>query len=177
MVAKVETSDQNDSVKKMTVTKLKVLGLKISSVRKSEDRKNEQVAKKGEMTRADKAAAAGEINERLETLETKLEKAQETFGTVIRTIDGFSDFTGDFKGEDDKKKMAATLNTKMKSGQISKEKVDNLVKAKAEHVGILREVEVLLSEPSSLTVIQRGRLSNLQGTAQSALDLLKQAAP
>lgn len=75
------------------------------------------------------------------------------------------------------KKMAATLNTKLRSGQVSREKVDNLVKAKAEHVGILREVEVLQSDPASLSVIQRGRLANLQGTAQAALDLLKEANP
>ena len=195
LVTKVETSGQSESVKKLATTELKALGLKVVAARKAEQRKADAEAtakreeeeraamaeqradREADMARADKAAAAGEINDRLTTLETKLEKAQETFGSVIRSIEGFSDFTGDFKAEADKKKMAATLNTKLRSGQVSKEKVDNLVKAKAEHVGILREVEVLQSNPAGLSVIQKGRLANLQGTAQTALDLLKEANP
>jgi hypothetical protein len=63
------------------------------------------------------------------------------------------------------------------SGEVSNEKLDNMVKAKAEHVGILRELEVIDSDPSKLSVIQKGRLANLRATTQTALDLLKQAIP
>lgn len=50
--------------------------------------------------------------------------------------------------------------------------MDNLIKAKSEHVGILREVEVLQSDPTALTVVQKGRLANLHATAGTALELL-----
>jgi hypothetical protein len=188
MTAKVEASGQRESVKRMAATKLEALGIKVDAAQKAEQRKadadalakrvlEERAEREVDMERADKAAAAGEINDRLSTLETKLDRAQETFGSVIRSIEGFSDFTGVFEAEVDKKEMVATLNTKLRSGQVSKEKVDNLVKAKAEHVGILREVEVLQSEPERFSVIQRGRLANLDATAQTALDLLKEASP
>jgi len=195
LTTQVETSDQSESVKSLVATKLKALGLKVAAAQKAEQRKadaealakreeeerttkaEERAKREAEAARADKAAAVGEISNRIATLETKLEGAQDTFGSVIRSIEGFADFTGDFKAETDKKKMAATLNAKLRSGQVTKEKVDNLVKAKAEHVGILREVEVLQAEAGSLSIIQRSRLANLQGTAQAALDLLNDANP
>lgn len=195
LAARVETSGQSDSVKNIALTKLKVLAMLVASAQKTEQSKAdaEAVAKREEdqrvamaqeradreadAARADKAATAGEINDRLTTLENKLERAQETFGSVIRSIEGFSNFTGDFNAEADKKKMVATLNTKLRSGEVSKEKVDNLVKAKSEHIGILREVEVLRVDEASLSVIQRGRLANLHGTAQTALDFLDEAKP
>jgi len=121
-------------------------------------------------------ATREEISDRLKELEAKLEVAQDLFGTVIRSIDGFSDFTGEFKAEVDKEKMAATLREKLKTGQISKEKVDNMVKAKSEHVGIMREVEVLQTE-ASLTSVQKGRLANLHATAETALSLLHKVTP
>jgi hypothetical protein len=51
-----------------------------------------------------------------------------------------------------------------------------MVKAKAEHVGILREVEILNTQPG-ISVIQKGRLVNLQATAAEALELLKDITP
>ena len=117
-----------------------------------------------------------ELGERLEFLESKLEAAQETFGTTIRSIEGFAEYTGNFTAEDEKTKMAANLREKIKTGEISKEKVDNMVKAKAEHAGILREVEVLQTVPG-LTAVQKGRLANLHATAETALELLKVVAP
>jgi hypothetical protein len=163
MIAKVEASGQSDSVKKMTVSKLKALGIKVASAKKSE--KRDQV-----MASADSAELSG----RLDVLERKLETAQESFATVIRSIEGFSEFSGDLSSEDDKEKVAATLKEKMKSGAVSKAKVDNMVKAKAEHVGILREVEILQTESPKLSAVQKGRLINLRATAETALELLKQ---
>jgi len=126
------------------------------------------------------AAAAtntAELSERLDVLEGKLESAQESFATLIRSIDGFSEFTGDLSAEGNKETMAANLKEKMKLGEVSKEKVDNMVKAKAEHIGILREVEILQGESAGLSTVQKGRLANLHATAQTALELLKQVAP
>jgi hypothetical protein len=107
-------------------------------------------------------------------LERKLETAQESFATVIRSIEGFSEFSGDLSSDGDKEKVAATLKEKIKSGAVSKAKVDNMVKAKAEHVGILREVEILQTESPKLSAVQKGRLINLRATAETALELLKQ---
>jgi hypothetical protein len=166
MIAKVESSSQSDSVKKMSVAKLKALGIKVASVKKSE-------ARDQAMASADSA----ELNERLGVLEEKLDAAQATFGTVIRSIEGFSEFSGEFKAESDKEKMTSSLKEKMKSGQVSKAKLDNMVKAKAEHVGILREVEILQTEAATLSTVQKGRLVNLRATAETALELLKQVTP
>ena len=73
--------------------------------------------------------------------------------------------------------MAASINEKMKSGIVSKDKVDNMVKAKAEHIGIIREVEILQSESNKLSAVQKGRLASLHATADTALELLKQITP
>ncbi len=78
---------------------------------------------------------------------------------------------------DDLDDLLAPSGADVKLVELSKEKVDNMVKAKAEHVGILREVEILLEEPASLSTVQKGRLANLHTTAQTALELLKQVAP
>ena len=166
MIAKVESSSQSDSVKKMTVSKLKVLGIKVASAKKSE--KRDQVMA---------SAGSAELSERLDVLERKLETAQESFATVVRSIEGFSEFSGDLSSKGDKEKVAATLKEKMKLGEVSKTKVDNMVKAKAEHVGILREVEILQTESPKLSSVQKGRLANLRVTAETALDLLKQVTP
>lgn len=188
LVAKVESSSQSESVKKMTVMKLKPVALRIAAAKKGEvvrDEKEQmaqQEAKREEEERAanaksERLAATAEINERLKVLEEKLDAAQASFGTVIRSIAGFAEYTGEFSAESEKEKMAATLREKIKTGQVSKEKVDNMVKAKAEHMGIIREVEVIRSDASQLSVVQRGRLANLHATAQTALDLLKGTTP
>lgn len=52
-----------------------------------------------------------------------------------------------------------------------------MVKAKAGHVGILREVEILQTESATLSAVQKGRLANLRATAETALELLKQVTP
>jgi len=65
----------------------------------------------------------------------------------------------------------------MKLGEVSKAKVDNMVKAKSEHAGILREVEILQTEALKLSAVQKGRLANLRATAVTALDLFKQVTP
>ncbi|MFZ9936111.1 MAG: type II toxin-antitoxin system VapC family toxin [Luteolibacter sp.] len=72
--------------------------------------------------------------------------------------------------------LSNVLREKIKAGEISKKKVDNMVKAKAEHAGILREVEVLQTVPW-LTAVQRGRLANLHATAGTGLELLTVVAP
>jgi hypothetical protein len=177
MIAKVETSGQSDSVKKMTLVKLKVLGLKVGSAKASEERDHAVAARRESEAKAAVSADSAELSERLGVLEKKLDAAQELFGTVIRSIDGFSEFSGDFKAESDKEKMAASLKEKMKSGQVSKDKVDNMVKAKSAHVGILREVEILQTEAPQLSAVQKGRLANLHATAETALELLKQVTP
>lgn len=151
---------------KMSVAKLKALSIKVASAKKSE-------ARDQAMTSADSA----ELSERLGVLEKKLDAAQATFGTVIRSIEGFSEFSGEFNAESDKEKMASSLKEKMKSGQVSKAKLDNMVKAKAEHVGILREVEILQKESATLSAVQKGRLANLRATAETALELLKEVTP
>jgi len=175
ILAKIEASDQSQSVKRMTFSKLKALGIRIASARNGETRRAEQEEKEQDAQRNDRMAAASEISERLKELEQKLDAAQTTFGTMIRSIDGFAEYSGDFAAESDKQKMAASLKEKIKSGQVSKEKLDNMIKAKAEHVGILREVEILQSDTSGLSVVQKGRLANLDATARTALDLLRQA--
>ena len=120
------------------------------------------------------AANTAELSERLDVLEGKLEAAQQSFATLIRSIDGFSDFTGDLSAEGKKETMVANLKEKVKLGEVTKVKLDNMVKAKAEHVGILREVEILQADSTKLTVVQKGRLANLRATAEIALELLKQ---
>jgi hypothetical protein len=72
--------------------------------------------------------------------------------------------------------MTMVLKEKMKAGKITKKTIDNMVKVKAEHAGIIREVEVLQSAATSRGVVQKGRLANLQATAKTALELL-QAVP
>ena len=166
MIAKVETSSQSDSVKKMTVAKLKVLGIKVVSAKKSEQR-----------DQAMASADSAELSERLGVLEQKLDAAQASFGTVIRSIEGFSEFSGDLSSEGSQEKVAATLKEKLKSGAVGKAKVDNMVKAKAEHLGILREVEILQTESPKLSTVQKGRLANLRATAETALALLKEVTP
>lgn len=161
-IAKVETSNQSEFIRKTTVTKLRALALGAATAKKNEDRS--EAATKVEMA---------EVSERLEELEAKLEKAQELLGEEIRSIDEFSEFTGVANAEAENEKMSVILREKVKSGAISKEKIDNMVKVKAEHVGILREVEVLQSQASGLGVVQKGRLANLQATAATALELLK----
>lgn len=150
----------------MALAKLKALGMKASSAKEGEGRG--RVASASEMA---------EIGDRLDTLETKLDAAQDFFGTLVRSIDGFSDYSGEFKSESDKAKAAASLSEKAKSGAVSKEKMDNLIKAKSQHAGILREVEILQTEAPKLTVVQKGRLANLQATAKTALDLLDPVTP
>lgn len=174
MIAKIESSNQSDFVKKATIAKLRVLGLKIASAKKVEKREQDMAEKTGAAAIAAAAAEAAELNERLDILEKKLDGAQTTFGTVVRSIEGFSEYTGDFKGETERGKMTASLREKIKSGMISKEKIDNMVKAKAEHIGIMREVEILQSDSSKLSAIQKGRLANLHATAETALVLLQQ---
>ena len=166
MIAKVETSGQSDSVKKMTISKLKALGIKVASAKKAEKR-----------DQALATADSTELSERLGVLEEKLDAAQASFGTVIRSIEGFSEFSGDLTSEGNKEKVAATLKEKMKSGAVGKAKVDNMVKAKAEHLGILREVEILQTESPTLSAVQKGRLANLRATAEMALELLKEVTP
>ncbi len=162
MIVKVEASDQSDSVKKMVVAKLKALAVQVASAKKIESR-----------DQAASAAETAEIGVRLEELERKLGKAQDYLGTIIRSIEGFSDFSSEFKAESDKEAIAATLKEKVKSGAVSKEKVDNLIKVKSEHVGILREVKILESNASKLSIVQKGKLANLHATVQAALDLLQ----
>lgn len=161
-IAKVESSNQSEFIRKTTVTKLRALALGAATAKKSEDRV--EAATKAEMA---------EVSQRLVELEDKLEKAQELLGEEIRSIDGFSEFTGGANAEAENEKMSVILREKVKSGAISKEKIDNMVKVKAEHAGILREVEVLQSQASGLGVVQKGRLANLQATAATALELLK----
>ena len=165
-IAKVESSGQSNSVKRMTVNKLKALGIKVASAKTTENRE-QSIA----------AADAVELKERLDVLERKLETAQESFATLIRTIEGFSEFSGDLTSERDSETMAATLKEKVKSGKVSKTKVDNMVKAKAEHVGILREVEILQTESVKLSPVQKGRLASLRATTKTALALLKDVIP
>ena len=166
MIAKVKGSDQSESVKRMAIAKLEALGIKASSAKDGEGR-----------GRAASASEMAEIGARLDTLETKLDEAQDFFGTLVRSIDGFSEFSGEFKSESDKAKAAASLSEKAKSGAVSKEKMDNLIKAKSQHVGILREVEILQTDAPRLSVVQRGRLANLQATAKTALELLESVTP
>ncbi len=177
MIAKVETSGQSDSVKKVTVLKLKALGIKVASAKKFEKRDQVLAAQRELETKATASADSAELSERLGVLEKKLDAAQASFGTVIRSIEGFSEFSGEFKGESDREQMAANLKGKMKSGQVSKDKVDNMVKVKAEHVGILREVEILQAESTKPSPVQKGRLANLHTTAKTALDLLAGVTP
>lgn len=166
MIAKVEESDQSASIKRMTVTKLKVLGMKVNSAKDGESR-----------DQAMSAYELAEVGKRLDVLEKKLEEAQDYFGTEVRSIEGFADFSSDFKAESDREKVTANLKQKVKSGAVSKQKMDNLIKAKSQHAGILREVEILQSAASRLSVVQRGRLANLEETAETALDLLKAVTP
>jgi hypothetical protein len=164
-IAKVETSNQSEFLRKVAVSKLKALALGAASAKVKEERNQSA-------TRMEVA----EVGQRLEELETKLESAQELLGTAIRSIDEFAEFKGVVHAENEREQMTMVLKEKMKAGTITKETIDNMVKVKAEHAGIIREVEVLQSAATSLSVVQKGRLANLQATAKTALELL-QAVP
>jgi hypothetical protein len=164
-IAKVETSNQSEFLRKVAVSKLKALALGAASAKVKEERN--QSATQMEVA---------EVGQRLEELETKLENAQELLGTAIRSIDEFAEFKGVVHAENEREQMTMVLKEKMKAGTITKETIDNMVKVKAEHAGIIREVEVLQSAATSLSVVQKGRLANLQATAKTALELL-QAVP
>jgi hypothetical protein len=165
LMAKVEASGQSDSVKRIAASQLKSLGIRVAGAMQSEKRGQEV-----------DALDSAEFNERLTFLEGKLEAAQTSFGTIIRSIEGFAEYSGEIKGEADRERFATKVQEEIKSGAVSQEKVDNMVKAKAEHVGILREVEILNTQPG-ISVIQKGRLVNLQATAAEALELLKDITP
>ena len=173
MIAKVETSGQSDSVKKMTVMKLKALGIKVASARKTENRDLALAAQLAAEEKSTALANSAELSERLDMLEKKLNAAQATFGTVIHSLEGFAEYTGEFKSESDRKKMAANLKEQITSRQVGKTKLDNMVKAKAEHAGILREIEILQTATPKLSVVQKGRLASLHTTAATALELLQ----
>lgn len=165
MIAKVETSSQSDSIKRMTIAKLKVLAITVASAMRTEGRENLTTA-----------ANTDEIVARLTVLEGRLEKAQETLGTLIRTIEGFAEYTGVASTENDREKQSASLREKVKLGEVSREKVDNIVKAKADHIGILKEVEILEAEATGLSAVQKGRLANLRASAETALELIQEVA-
>jgi len=177
MIAKVETSGQSDSVKKMTVMKLKALGIKVASARKTENRDQALAAQLAAEEKSTASANSAELSERLDMLEKKLNAVQATFGTVIHSIEGFAEYTGEFKSESDRKKMAANLKEQITSRQVGKTKLDNMVKAKAEHAGILREIEILQTDTPKLSVVQKGRLASLHTTAENALELLQAVTP
>ncbi len=166
LAARVESSGQSDSVKRMAATKLNALEIRVASAQANEQRKQEAAA-----------FNVAEVSERLTYLEEKLEAAQASFGTVIRSIDGYAEFSGEFKEEADKTRLVATLNQKIKTGEVSKESVENMIKARAEHVGILREIDILDKESTALSAVQRGRLANLRATAETGLSLLGEVAP
>ncbi len=96
---------------------------------------------------------------------------------MIRSIENSSDHSRNFSSDSDRKKMVESINEKMKSGTVSKEKMDNLVKAKSEHAGILKEVESLQQDPATLTKLQKAQLADLHATAETALELLKDVTP
>ena len=177
MIAKVETSSQSDTVKQMTVLKLEALGIKVAAAKKLEKRDQARVDQREAELKAADVADSAELTERLGVLEKKLETAQDFFATIVRSIEGFSEFSGEFEAKSDREQTAATLKHKVTSGQVSKDKIDNMVKAKSEHVGILREVEILQTESTKLSTLQKGRLANLHATAETATELLKQVAP
>jgi DNA repair exonuclease SbcCD ATPase subunit len=177
LIAKVESSSQNESVKKMSLSKLQALVVKVSQVEKLEKREQALASQKEKRAQALIAQNSEEISERLITLEAKLEAAQQSFSTVIRSIEGFSEYSGEFTSEIEKEKTTASINEKIKSGMVSKEKVDNMLKAKAEHVGILHEVQTLQTEVANLSPIQKGRLANLNATSKTGLELLSKIAP
>lgn len=166
LMARVETSGQSDSVKKMAAAKLKALGMRVTSA---------QVAEESAQQAA--AMSVTEIAERITYLEEKLEAAQASFGTTVRSIEGYAVYNGEFTKEEDKARFVATLNQKIKAGEVSKEHVDNVVKARSEHVGILREMDILDEATGLLSVVQRGRLANLRATAETGLALMVQIAP
>lgn len=166
MIAKVETSERSPFVKQVAVEKLKALSITVDSAMKTE--RNRQAISADEMA---------QISARLVFLERKLAAAQSNFGTLIRSLDGFADYTGDFEDESDLKKTGAKLKEEVKFGVVSKEKLDNMVRAKAEHVGIMREVEILQTEASKLSTLQKAQLANLSATAHTALQILKEVTP
>lgn len=98
--AKNETSDQSDFLKKAAVSKLKSLQVKVASASHREQRKMAASAQ-------DAAANDG----RLEELESKLGSAQELFGSVIRSMEGFSNFTGTFSSETEKKRRRRSFGS------------------------------------------------------------------
>lgn len=164
-IAKVETSNQSEFLRKVAVSKLKALALGAASAKVKEERN--QSATQMEVA---------EVSLRLEELETKLENAQELLGTAISSIDEFAEFKGAVDAKNEREQMTMILKEKMKAGTITKETIDNMVKVKAEHAGIIREVEVLQSATTNLGIVQKGRLANLEATAKTALELL-QAVP
>lgn len=166
LTARVETSGQSDSVKKMALAKLRALGIRVASAQAAEGREQQAAA-----------YTAAEVVERLTYLEEKLEAAQASFGTIVRSIEGYAEFSGEFTKEEDKARLVATMNQKIKAGEVSKERVENMVKARAEHAGILRELDVLDKESATLSAVQRGRLANLRATAETGLALLDQISP
>jgi hypothetical protein len=166
LTAKVEASNQTPSVKKIAIAKLKALKIRVESAKFAEERNIKK-----------SALDATELSERLTVLEQKLEVAQDSFGTVIRSIEGYAEFTGEFAKEEDKSQLVTKINQKIKTGEVSKERAENMIKSRSDHAGIIRELDILERESTNLSVVQRGRIANLRTTALSGISLLKQIAP
>ena len=166
LTAKIEESNQTPSVKKFAIAKLKALKIRVESARFSEERSKKEAL-----------LDATEISERLTVLEKKLEYAQDSFGTVIRSIEGYAEFTGEFTEEEDKLQLVTKINEKIKTGEVSKERAENMIKSRSDHAGIIRELDILEKESAKLSVVQKGRIANLRATAQTGLSLLIKITP
>ncbi len=47
-----------------------------------------------------------------------------------------------------------------------------MIKSRADHAGIIRELDILEKESAKLSIVQKGRIANLRATAQTGLSLL-----
>ncbi len=166
LIAKIEESNQTPSVKKFAIAKLKALKIRVESAKFTEERSKKEAL-----------LDATNISERLTVLEKKLQDAQDSYGTVIRTIEGYAEFSGEFTEEDDKLQLITKINEKIKIGEVGKERAENIIKSRADHAGIIRELDILEKESLNLSVIQKGRIANLRATAQTGLSLLINITP
>jgi hypothetical protein len=68
--------------------------------------------------------------------------------------------------------LITKINEKIKTGEVSKERAENMIKSRADHAGIIRELDILEKESAKLSIVQKGRIANLRATAQTGLSLL-----
>jgi len=153
-IKQVEESSQDPFVKQVATARLSAISTTAASA--------SQAAQ----------AESSELSARLDVLESRLSTAQDVMGTVVHSIEGWSKFDSKGSVSTDRSALAQKLRSEISSGSITTDKKENLVKAKSQQLGILREVQSLQSAIRAPSAIQKGRLLNLETSAKQALEML-----